>query len=52
MTSKLEQRKIDPREAKWELEKMIKAFIIIAKDDVKEQKELLKSAETAPRPTQ
>jgi len=51
MTSKLKQRKIDPREAKWELEKMIKAFIIIAKDDVQEQKELLGAGKAAPRPT-
>lgn len=46
-----EQKRMNAREARWELEKFIKACIAIAKDDLREEKELLKPAERAPRPT-
>ncbi len=45
------QKRMNAREARWELEKFIKACIAVAKDDLREEKELLRLADRAPRPT-
>lgn len=51
MTKASKQKRMNPREARWELEKFIKACIAVAKDDLREEKELLGLTERAPRPT-
>lgn len=45
-------KKIDPERVKYQLDKLVTAFLDAAEEMIDKEKELLKAADTAPKPTQ
>lgn len=45
-------KKIDQEKAELEFKMMIRAFLEVAREELMREKELLKTADRAPRPTQ
>jgi hypothetical protein len=45
-------KKIDPEKAELEFRMMIRAFLDVAREELTREKELLRPADRAPRPTQ